>query len=390
MSIKASGLYGIGLALLAVGAIAACSSDDNGGTNNNTAGTGAGGSGTAGTGMAGAGTAGTGTAGTGTAGTGTAGNGGSGGGGNAQACAGDLPKSSLITDFSDLMAGSSGQLTFMNGVPGGTFTYSGNAITAAAVDMALNIKGTVSGYHGFGVYLNSCVDASAYTGVSFKIKGNVGPGAKLNFRVQLNSDTPIDVTNHKGTCMPADPADAYPDCHSPAVDITDISETEKTVMINFSELSGGKPTATVDPKEIVGFEWAFTWPVMSTGGGGAGGGGAGGGGAGGAAGGGAGGGGGESAGTGGAAAGTGGDAGGSAGGASGGAGGAPAAGYNVDLTIDDFMFLGGPAGGTGGAGGADTGGAGGAAAGTGGAGGAAGGGAGGTGGAAAGSGGTTP
>jgi hypothetical protein len=387
MSIKASRLYGIGLALLGVSAFAACSSDPDPGTPNGTAGTasgGSGGSGTAGTGTAGTGTAGTGTAGTGTAGTGTGGSGGA----ATFACAGDKPTMGLITSFADLVANGD-QYTFTKGVPGGTFTYDTALIKAAAdsvTAMNFHITGNVSDYHGFGAYLNSCADASAYTGVSFSIKGNVGPSAKLNFRVQLNSTTPVDTKNSKGACVVPTGMMPYQVCVHPSVDVTGISADGKTVTINWADLKGGKPTAAVDPKEIVGFEWAFTWPNAGTGAGGSGG-------AGGAApaaggsGGAAAGAGGAAAGAGGAAAGAGGAAAG-AGGAAAGAGGAAASGYAVDVTLDDLTFLGGPAvGGSGGSGGA-AGGSGGAAAGSGGAAGGSGGAAAGSGGAAAGSGGS--
>ena len=372
MSIKASRFHGIGLALLAAGAFAACSSDPDPGTGG-TAGTpGASGStGTAGTGgTAGSGTAGTATtAGTAAGGAGTAGSGtgGSGGGGSANACKGTKPTSNVISSFGDLVAGTSGQLTFMAGIPGGSFTYPTTAITAADSGMALNIKGNVGTYSGFGIYLNDCADMSLYTGVSFHIKGNAGGSGTLNFRVQLNSDTPVDNANKKGTCVATDPMDTYASCHHPAIDITGITADGKTVMVNFTDLTGGKPTVAVDPKEIVGFEWAFTYPDVSAGG-------TGGGGSGGATGG-----------SGGAAAGSGGT-GGAAGGTSAGTGGTTggsASGYPIDLTIDDFMLLGGPAGGGSGGSGGAAGGSGGAAAGSGGA--AAG--SGGTGGAAAGSGG---
>ena len=213
MSINASRFYGIGLTLVAVGAFAACSSNTDGTTTGaagstssqagslgfagsiGTAGSpGAGGSGTAGTGS---GTAGTtpGTAGTGsgTAGSGT-------GGGSGTACAGTKPAAALITEFADLTANAmnAGQFTFMLGVPGGTFAYQKGVFTLTDAAKALNVKGNVKAYDGFGVYTTACTDASAYTGVSFNIKGTVGTGGKLNFRVQTNADMAVDTVNKKG------------------------------------------------------------------------------------------------------------------------------------------------------------------------------------------------
>lgn len=317
---KASRFHVIGLAALTTFAFAACSSDDSG-TPSNTAGTSAGGTtGTAGTTTTGGSTATagststagkTGTGGsTGTAGSsGTAGSGtGGAGGGAGFTCTGTKPTSALITEFGDLVASatSAGQFTFTLGVPGGTFAYQTGDLTVTDASMALNVKGTVKNYDGFGLYTNTCTDASSYTGVSFSIKGNAGAGGKLNFRVQTNSNTAIDAVNKKGTCKPVDAANSYPDCHPSAVDIPVTAEA-KTVEVKFADLMGGVPVAAVDGKDIVGLEWSFAWAgptdtmyavdvtlddvkfigggntggTGGTGGGGAGGGGAGGGGAGG-------------------------------------------------------------------------------------------------------------
>ena len=246
MLIKASHVYGIGLSLLAISAFGACSSDpDN--SNTGTAGTSTGTAGTLGTAGTNVGTAGTnvGTAGTnvGTAGTnGTAGTGtGGSGGGSSTACAGMKPASALITEFADLAPNptSAGQFIFTLGVPGGTFSYEKPAITVADTGMALNAKGMVSTYSGFGVYLNACTDASAYTGVSFSIKGTL-PAMKttVNFRVQTSKNTKIDTVNKKGECV----GTTYEECHDGGVDLM-VGTDAKTVEVKFSELMGGVPSA---------------------------------------------------------------------------------------------------------------------------------------------------
>ena len=357
---------GLGLAVLTAGAMVACGSDDPG-TPGGVAGKASGGASSGGSGggvgVAGSGTAGSGTAGSGTAGSATAGSGGSGGAGFA--CAGTLPTAALITDFSNLVASttSTGNYTFAGGVLGGTFSYQANALTLDTVgNTVLNVKGNVKAYDGFGLYFNTCYDASAYTGISFSVKGNAGPTARLNFRVQTNTNTAIDSMNMKGSCV-ATAADTYAECHASAFNVP-VSVNGGVVTVMWSQLTGGVPVAAVTGNNIVGLEWAFDWtpgPVGGTAGSGAGGGASAG--AGGAA-----------AGSGGAGAGAGGKgsggAGGAAGGASGGAGGAAAGPYDADVTIDDVKFLGGPAAGgagAGGAGGASAAGAGGASAGSGGA-----------------------
>jgi hypothetical protein len=322
--INASRYYGLWLALFAVGSIAACSSTGDGGggdddNNNNKSGSSTGGNlttgGTPGAGgagnKAGSSTGGSGTSGSATGGTPTGGS----GGGSSTACAGMKPASNLVTEFMDLMpnATSAGQFTFQAGVPGGTFAYQPMELTVTNPEGTLKVTGTVKNYDGFGVYFTTCTDASAYTGVSFNIKGNAGPTGKLSFRFQSNANTAVDTVNKKGTCMvPAGTADPYPLCHDATFDIT-VTEGGGEVAVKFSDVMGGVPVATVDGKDIVGLQWAFPWA------------------------------------------------------------GATDTMYPVDVTVDNIKFTGGPAGGSGNGGSGGAGGAGGGGAGGGGNGGAGGG-----------------
>jgi hypothetical protein len=277
MSINASRFYGIGFCLLTVGAFAACSSsgDDNGGNNNSGgsstthAGTGttlAGtGNTTGGTGNTAAGTGNT-AAGTNAGGNTTAGTsaGGSGGGANANgtfSCAAKKPTAALVTEFADLgpNATNAGQFTFTLGLPGGTFGYQPKEFVVSDASKSLNVKGKVMNYDGFGVYFTDCTDASSYTGVSFNIKGMAGPGGKLNFRFQTNADMAPNAPAKKGGCVvPAGTTDPYPVCHPPTFDIP-VSAGGGVVEVKFSDVIGGVPVATVDGKDLVGLEWAFAW-----------------------------------------------------------------------------------------------------------------------------------
>jgi hypothetical protein len=268
--INASRYHGLWLVLFTAGSIAACSSTGDGGGgdddgNNNKSGSSTGGTGltTAGTpgaggvGKAGSSTGGSGTSGSATGGTGTGGSGGA----SSTACAGMKPSSSLVTEFMDLMpnATSAGQFTFTAGVPGGTFSYQPADLMVADTSGAMHVTGTVKNYDGFGVYFTACTDASAYTGVSFNIKGNAGPTGKLSFRFQSNANTAVDTVNKKGTCMvPAGTVDTYPLCHDAIFDIT-VTEGGGEVAVKFSDVMGGVPVATVDGKDLVGIQWAFAW-----------------------------------------------------------------------------------------------------------------------------------
>jgi hypothetical protein len=319
--INASRYYGLWLALFTVGSIAACSSPGDGGgddnnNNNNKSGSSAGGNlATGGTpGVGGAGNqAGSGTSGSGTSGSATGGSGmGGAGGGSSTACAAMKPASNLVTEFMDLTPNAS-QFTFQAGVPGGTFSYQPADLMVANPEGTLKVTGTVKNYDGFGVYFTTCTDASAYTGVSFDIKGNVGPSGKLSFRFQSNANTAVDTVNKKGTCVvPPGTADPYPLCHDATYDIT-VTEGGGEVAVKFSDVMGGVPVATVDGKDIVGLQWAFAWA------------------------------------------------------------GATDTEYPVDVTVDNIKFTGGPAGGSGNGGSGGGGGAGGGGAGGGGNGGAGGG-----------------
>lgn len=284
MFIKASRFHGIGLALLAAGiaAFTACSSDDT--TPSNTAGTGntqaGAGNGMAGTPGAGgtpgaagsnsaagtpAGGAAAGGAATGGAAAGGAAMGGA-GGGSGFACAGKKPTSALITSFEDSMpnAMSAGQFAHTLGIPGGTFTYK-MPIKADVSGKNLNVKGNVATYAGFGVYFTDCWDAAGAgaTGVSFKIKGKPGMTGMVTFKVQTNGNH--GPANMKGTCnrmgLPAD--DDFNSCHDATFDIP-VTDTETEVSVTWDKLTMGMPNATVNGKDVIGFEWAFNWVDMTT------------------------------------------------------------------------------------------------------------------------------
>ncbi len=310
MSIKASRHLGIGLTLAAVGVLAACSDDTTGNNNPNqptagntsAAGQGTGGAAAGNTSTAGQSTGGQTTGGGGTGGQATGGGGAGGaGGGDSNACKGTKPTGNLITDFNDAVADATnaGQFKWTLGAPGGTYSYDAGVFTTDFTNMAYHVKGKVAGYHGFGLYLLDCTNAtgSGATGVSFTIKGNVGPGGMVSLRVENNSTTPA--AAGKGTC----PAGAMWEVCHPGEFMIPVTDTATEITATWDKFVGGVPTMT-DGTEVTGLQWAFVWPdgateadaydvevtvedvkwlgtITGAGGGGAGGGGAGGGGAGG-------------------------------------------------------------------------------------------------------------
>jgi hypothetical protein len=245
-------------------------------------GTGSGSTGSTGTGTTGSGSTGTGSTGTGTTGSTGAGAGGASGGGGSvgaggnagsvvgaggaggavaggYACAGLKPTGATI---SSLTASTPPNNKFVSegGTNGGTFTYPTSAITATIAGGNLTATGMVNTYSGVGVYFDMCIDASAYTGVTFRIATTGIPtGGQITFAVQTNSNLPIDAGGMKGACVTTNVLDPYPECHEPIT----VIPANGVAMIPFSMLMGGVPKPTVTGAEIVGLKWQFPYVAMS-------------------------------------------------------------------------------------------------------------------------------
>jgi len=124
----------------------------------------------------------------------------------------------------------------------------------------LHITGTVANYDGFGIYTGKCSSLMGYTGVTFTLSGNtmsVDKPNALKFVVQLNADEPIDATNKKGACVGASGVE----CVSPSKTIMP-SDAPQTV--NFADMTGGKPLATVDVTQVLGFQWQIDPDASAT------------------------------------------------------------------------------------------------------------------------------
>jgi hypothetical protein len=211
-----------------------------GGTGGSTGGTGGSTGGTGGS----SGTTGTtgGSAGTGTAGTGTGGM--SGGGGAAPYTCAMSPATCNLIHTWTFSTTSQWQ---------GTYTYQPNALMSDKTTdpTVFHITGMVSDYDGFGIYTGKCSSLSGYTGVTFTLKGTTASVDKPNtvkFVIQMNADEPIDTTNSKGACV----GSSGVECISPNKVIM-TSDSPQTVM--FSDLTGGKPIAALDPTQVLGLQW---------------------------------------------------------------------------------------------------------------------------------------
>ncbi|HTV24612.1 MAG TPA: hypothetical protein VMG12_38235 [Polyangiaceae bacterium] len=161
---------------------------------------------------------------------------------------------------------------------GGTFTYPSAAGDPYAVDSDIrtgewHLSGNIGTYSGFGFYFQGCnrIDASDYLGLSFSIRGNIAPGGGLILSVStasndvsylwLNSQPtppfPLAEPN-SGRCLPA--MNQYDGtCATPFYSVP-ITESETTIEVRWADLSGGKPSASVDPAEITAIGWNFSPP----------------------------------------------------------------------------------------------------------------------------------
>ncbi|HMJ51287.1 MAG TPA: hypothetical protein VK540_04405 [Polyangiaceae bacterium] len=130
-----------------------------------------------------------------------------------------------------------------------------------------HISGTVGTYSGFGLWWNCTsggkdhgvctIDASAYSGIQFSIRGDAGPVGTVGLAISTVDDSAVsaDVTKPScGTCTAAM-------CTSPSVNVP-VSATGATVTLRWSDFAGGVPSA-LDPSKITAM--AFTLPFGGTG-----------------------------------------------------------------------------------------------------------------------------
>lgn len=165
---------------------------------------------------------------------------------------------------------------FVSTLSGGTFQYPGAGAYAISSDVTMSnwhLSGTIGDYSGFGLFLTGCnvVNASAFDGISFTVRGDVALMGSLTFSVGtsdndishlwLNSQpTPPDplAVPNSGTCIPAD--NQYDgSCGSPSYSVP-VTPTETTVTVTWEQLSAGRPRASVDPEQLTSIVWIFPPP----------------------------------------------------------------------------------------------------------------------------------
>ncbi|HEX3773953.1 MAG TPA: hypothetical protein VHV51_05775 [Polyangiaceae bacterium] len=191
---------------------------------------------------------------------------------------------------------------FTDQFSGGEFIYpSGTQMYPLTSDTSMgnfHVTGTVGTYSGIGLFwgpnLMTCataatdagacpacneVDLSAYDGITFSIKGSAPAMTAANvitFSVDIAPDDVSDAfaNAHKSDPMAADqgpsfasctPSSAMPNandgtCAAPSFKVT-ITDTAQTVNVKWSDFTGGKPQAGVDPKQISGIRWILPTPA---------------------------------------------------------------------------------------------------------------------------------
>lgn len=168
---------------------------------------------------------------------------------------------------------------FTTTLSGGTFTYPNGVGDPYAVNSdistgAWHLTGNIGNYSGLVVFFAQCnqVDASAYEGVSFTIRGNVAMGNTMTLNVATAEDdtshlwlnanampppNPPEVPNF-GTCIPA--TNQYDGtCSSPTFPVP-VTPTETTIEVRWDQFTGGRPRADVDPASITAIRWIFPNP----------------------------------------------------------------------------------------------------------------------------------
>jgi hypothetical protein len=166
---------------------------------------------------------------------------------------------------------------FTNTLSGSTFVYPNDGAYAVHSDVTgsnWHMTGSLGNYSGFGVVFVGCtfLDASMYQGISFTVQGSVPMGTNsLTFSVGTAADeishvwlnavampsppAPINA----GRCIPA--ATQYDGtCTAPSHAVP-VTAQRTTVRVLWADLAAGRPSASVDPKEITNLAWAFPAPA---------------------------------------------------------------------------------------------------------------------------------
>jgi hypothetical protein len=130
---------------------------------------------------------------------------------------------------------------------------------------AWNVSGSVAEYAGFQIAFVCGADAAAYQGISFKISGSAGPSGELTFVVAHGADTWRDPNGVEPTAAKCISANQYDGTCTEASAVVPVTETVTTVSLSWEDIAGGKPQANPNPAEILALRWLFSWDQVAAG-----------------------------------------------------------------------------------------------------------------------------
>jgi hypothetical protein len=191
-----------------------------------------------------------------------------------------LPTQELVADFT--YAGGSADPSVVrfgdsSTLSGSGFVYPDAGNYPLASDVAnsnWHIKGTVGDLSGFGIYFDQCdrLDASKYRGISFKISGSVAQGNAITFTIGTLNDTiaaswlrshgDLALDGAPGRCIPTSGTNQsdQSSCASPTKSIP-VTTTPTVQRVLWSDFEGGKPETSVAPAGILNINWLFPIPA---------------------------------------------------------------------------------------------------------------------------------
>ena len=171
--------------------------------------------------------------------------------------------SAAITDFEGTELDADGYLAFAftdSAVYGGNYAYA-EIDPAPAIEFALvagpdsatafsaSIVDSTQWGGGVGFWIDGCVDASAATGITFQIRGNI-PGGEVEFWLDVAD---VRGPTDGGTC----PADAT--CERPVV-MVPVTDTWTAHSIAWADFTDGSADGTAVPAtgtNLMGLEWSM-------------------------------------------------------------------------------------------------------------------------------------
>lgn len=158
---------------------------------------------------------------------------------------------------------------------GGIFAYPTNGssypVRSDLAEGDWHLTGMIGEYSGFGVFWHLChkVDASAYRGVSFSVRGKVARDGviTLSINTAANEISPEWLTSRGeeplqpsfGRCIPAQ--SQYDGSCLAAMARVPVTDEAVVHEVLWEQLSGGKPEPGVNPAEITGLLWMFPPPT---------------------------------------------------------------------------------------------------------------------------------